>query len=332
MSKAKSSTNQSTASKNQTQMKSTLKKVVKDVKVAKALSSSAKVTKVTSLAKVAKVETKKAKAATKKVVAESKGLLSLKAADKSSKKKSVKSTLGKSAAVVSKPLALLVSVRSAEEAKEALAAGADLIDVKEPSKGPLGIAETEVVSDVIAAVGKKVPISAALGEWSSNSLTEAVWHLELPLAYVKWGLSNYRDDPGWGDDLLDCRRQIPARTEVVAVAYADTKRAKSISPAEVAKFARRYRYKAFLLDTFIKDGKSVLDIMKADDIRAIFATLSEAGIKIAIGGSLKFEQIPILKTLGADFVAVRGAVCSNGRAGELDSVRVKKWKKALSTV
>ena len=33
---------------------------------------------------------------------------------------------------------LLVSVRSAAEAATALAGGADLIDVKEPSRGPLG--------------------------------------------------------------------------------------------------------------------------------------------------------------------------------------------------
>ena len=35
---------------------------------------------------------------------------------------------------------LLVSVRSADEARAALAGGADLIDVKEPAHGPLGAA------------------------------------------------------------------------------------------------------------------------------------------------------------------------------------------------
>ncbi len=39
---------------------------------------------------------------------------------------------------------LLVSVRSAAEAEIALSAGADLIDVKEPSRGSLGAADPAV--------------------------------------------------------------------------------------------------------------------------------------------------------------------------------------------
>lgn len=229
-----------------------------------------------------------------------------------------------------KPCGLLVSVRNAEEAKDALAAGADLIDVKDPAKGALGMAEAETVAAVIAAVGKKKPVSAALGEWSANALTEAVWHLELPLAYVKWGLAGYVDSPGWGIDLLETRRQVPARTEVVAVAYADAKRAKTVQPAEVAKFAKRYRYKAFLLDTYLKDGKTLLDFIKLPELTEIVTSLKAAGMIVALGGALKLEQVKLLKPLGADYLAVRGAVCVGGRGTALDPVRVKKWKAALA--
>lgn len=229
-----------------------------------------------------------------------------------------------------RPMKLLVSVRNAEEAVEALKAGADLIDVKEPAKGPLGMAEAEVVAAVVKAVGNKAPVSAALGEWSDHLLTDAVWHLELPLTYVKWGLSGYPHDPGWGEDLLEARRQLPTKIEAVAVAYADAKRAKSIEPVEVAKFAKRYRFKAFLLDTFLKDGKTLFDFMKPAEIATIVASLKTSGVLVALGGSLKFEQISTLRTLGADYVAVRGAVCSNGRNGLIDGVRIKKWKQAVA--
>src|SRR5262245_1103061 len=134
---------------------------------------------------------------------------------------------------------LLISVRSADEVAAALAGGADLIDVKEPAKGPLAPAEAEVVAAVIAAVKGKVPVSAALGEWSTNAITDAHWHLELKLDYVKWGLANYAPVVGWGEDLLDTRRQLPVGMEMVAVAYADWERAKSIPPAELVKFAKR---------------------------------------------------------------------------------------------
>jgi uncharacterized protein (UPF0264 family) len=226
---------------------------------------------------------------------------------------------------------LLVSVRSAEEAATAVKAGADLIDVKEPARGPLGMAEAEVVGGVLAAVGAKVPVSAALGEWSPNALTDAVWHLELPVAYVKWGLAGYSAHPGWGEDILDTRRQVPARIHVVAVAYADHAKAKSIPPAEVAKFAKRYRYAAFLLDTFSKDGKTLLDHMSAEELADIVRSLKRGGVKVAVGGSLKLEQLKHVLPAGPDWVAVRGGVCVGGkRTGDLDPARVKKWKEALA--
>jgi uncharacterized protein (UPF0264 family) len=226
---------------------------------------------------------------------------------------------------------LLVSVRSAEEATAALKAGADLIDVKEPSRGPLGMAEAEVVGRVLAAVGTKVPVSAALGEWSPNATTDAVWHLELPLSYVKWGLAGYTAHPGWGEDILDTRRQVPARIGVVAVAYADHAKAKSIPPAEVAKFAKRYRYAAFLLDTFSKDGKTLLDHMSPGDVGELVSSLKQGGVKVAIGGSLKLEQLKTILPLAPDWVAVRGGVCVGAkRSADLDPARVKKWKETLS--
>lgn len=228
-------------------------------------------------------------------------------------------------------IGLLVSVRDAEEAKAALKAGADLIDVKDPTKGALGMAPGDVVASVIEVVKKKVPVSAALGEWNPNILTEAVWHLELPLAYVKWGLAGYREAPGWGEDLLDCRRAIPARIEVVAVAYADWAKAKSIPPVEVAKFARRYRYKAFLLDTYLKDGKTLLNHMKVDEIADMVKSLQEGGVKVALAGSLTLEAAKKLRACQPDWFAVRGAVCVGGKRGsDLDPLKVKKWKELLA--
>jgi uncharacterized protein (UPF0264 family) len=225
---------------------------------------------------------------------------------------------------------LLVSVRNAEEAAAALAAGADLIDVKDPSRGPLGMAHHEAVAAVVEAVGGTVPVSAALGEWSPDILTQAHWHLELPLQYVKWGLAGYKPHPGWGEDLLDTKRQVPAGVEVVAVAYADWEKANSVPPAEVARFAKRFRYRAFLLDTFAKDGKTLLDHMTAAEVAELVAGLRRGMVRVAVGGSLRLEQVKQLKEAAPDWYAVRGAVCAGGkRDGVLDPVRVKKWKEAI---
>lgn len=228
---------------------------------------------------------------------------------------------------------LLVSVRSADEVAAALDGGADLIDVKEPAKGPLAPAEAEVVAAVIDAVDARVSVSAALGEWSPNAITEAHWHLELPLQYVKWGLAGYAATPGWGEDLLDTRRELPIGTEMVAVAYADWERAKSVPPAEVAKFAKRFRFKAFLLDTWGKDGKTLLDFMTAKEVADLVDGLRRVYTTVSIGGSLRPEQLKQLKGVAPDYFAVRTSACAAGkRDGVIDAARVRRWKDALSGV
>src|SRR3954469_22907203 len=66
------------------------------------------------------------------------------------------------------PTRLLVSVRSAAEAEAALAGGADIIDVKEPSRGSLGMADETVIQDVVATVAGRAPVSVALGDLADN--------------------------------------------------------------------------------------------------------------------------------------------------------------------
>ena len=85
---------------------------------------------------------------------------------------------------------LLVSVRSADEVAAALAGGADLIDVKEPSKGSLAPAEAEVVAAVIEAVGGKVPVNNLGAKLSADKLrfetSEHGWWYRgepIPLGY-----------------------------------------------------------------------------------------------------------------------------------------------------
>lgn len=64
---------------------------------------------------------------------------------------------------------LLVSVRSAAEAEAALAGGADLIDIKEPTRGSLGRADDRVIADILRQVAGRRPVSAALGElWDAR--------------------------------------------------------------------------------------------------------------------------------------------------------------------
>src|SRR5262245_13052728 len=91
--------------------------------------------------------------------------------------------------------ALLVSVRNAAEAEEAIAGGAAIIDIKEPSRGSLGSADRDVASATIRAVAGRRPISVALGElvdlWGGVPISSP------DVAYFKAGLSESEGRFDW---------------------------------------------------------------------------------------------------------------------------------------
>jgi uncharacterized protein (UPF0264 family) len=118
--------------------------------------------------------------------------------------------------------------------------------------------------------------------------------------------------------------------EMVAVAYADWERAKSVPPGELARFAKRFRFKAFLLDTWGKDGKTLLDFASPAEVAELIESLKRVEIKVAIGGSLRPEHVKQLKVATPDYYAVRTSACAGGkRDGVIDAARVKKWKDAI---
>ena len=101
-------------------------------------------------------------------------------------------------------------------------------------------------------------------------------------------------------------------------------------PVEVVKFAKRFRFKAFLLDTWGKDGKTLLDVMKPADVGELVASLKRVGVRVAVGGSLRPEQVKLLKGVNPDWYAVRASACAAGkRDGVIDASRVRKWKDAI---
>ena len=218
---------------------------------------------------------------------------------------------------------LLVSVRSAEEARAALAGGADLIDVKEPSRGPLGRADDEAIRAVVDEVGGRVPVSVAMGEWADRSQS-----LEpKDVAYLKWGLARMTTV---ADAAIFRIARTPRRPQPVLVAYADHARAESPLPAWLADKACEYRFSAFLIDTAVKDGSSLLDWIEPATLAHIRFALADAGVRVAFAGSLDIDSIRRLLPLAPDWFAVRGAACVGGREGSISAERVTGIKNVIA--
>jgi (5-formylfuran-3-yl)methyl phosphate synthase len=214
--------------------------------------------------------------------------------------------------------ALLISVRDREEARLCLAAGVDLIDIKEPGRGPLGQAPVETLAGVLDEVTARRPVSAALGEladWPDGVTPEEVARLH----FIKWGLSRCGD--GWRDRLARLRDLVEGRSpcKVVLTCYVDAQRAGSPAVDDVCHHAIASRASVLLLDTWGKDGTRLLDWLPAHALERIIRACHDGGVRVALGGSLGRRDIERLLPLRPDWVAVRGAACAGGRRdGPLD--------------
>jgi len=218
---------------------------------------------------------------------------------------------------------LIVSVRNWREAEIAAGNGASLVDIKEPRRGSLGRASDRTIHSVVHAISAKVPISAALGELLDRRGPPDCGRL----AYVKWGLSGYaRKD--WPRALVanrdDFRNRWPACRPVV-VAYGDWRRARSPLPKALCDFAADRRFSALLLDTWNKDGSTLLDWIGDRELAEIAAYCRSSGVKLALAGSLGPSEILALRPLHPDWFAVRGAVCRQGmRGATLDRLALRR--------
>jgi uncharacterized protein (UPF0264 family) len=217
---------------------------------------------------------------------------------------------------------LLVSVVSASEARSALAGGADIVDVKDPSQGPLGAPSPRVLSEVVAEVAGAAPVSVALGDMPSLPHTAALAARGAALSgasYVKVGLRG----ASTVDDAVALMRAVaesvaPA-TAVIAAAYADAGALAppALAPRWLPEVVDRSGIAGALVDTFVKDGRGLYSWLSEPELVELIARTRRAGGSFAIAGQLALGD---LRRVEADIVGVRSAVCRGGdRAGELDS-------------
>jgi len=219
---------------------------------------------------------------------------------------------------------LLISVRSASEARAALAGGADLIDVKEPARGSLGRADNQVIDAIVRLLDGCAPVSAAMGELTEDLSKDVI---DYSVDYLKFGLAGCRHLP-WQERLLQLRESHPAN--VVAATYADSARAEAPSLEEAVNFAIDHHFAILLVDTFIKDGRSLFDWVSEQRLYGLVEALHRAGTQLALAGSLTVEHLPEIRAVNPDWLAVRGAVCRRGdRTDEIDEQLVGALKSLL---
>lgn len=230
---------------------------------------------------------------------------------------------------------LLVSVRDLDEARAAWQGGADILDLKEPNRGSLGMVDSAVARTIVAGLrreGCRLPITMALGELADAE--HVMERLELPrgLWLAKAGFAGVRESD-WRSRFAALARRCRDRCPLIPASYADWQRAGAPSPHELLALAKQHASPFLLLDTWMKD-RPLGEWLPTSEMSELLASAEAAGVDVALAGSLGGESLSSLARLNAAALAVfavRGAACANGnRHGGVVAERVANLKAVLA--
>jgi len=209
---------------------------------------------------------------------------------------------------------LLVSPSTIDEAKRSVAA--DIIDVKKPSEGSLGANFPWVIREIKAITQK--PVSAAIGDFDYKPGGAALTAYGAACSgadYIKIGLAFDGIDKARdmiGAVVRAVKDEFPKKFVVIA-AYSDYERMHSISPFDMAPVAAECGADYAMVDTGVKDRQSTFAFMNEEILRSFTEKNSDLGLKTALAGALKFEDLGALKRIDPDIIGVRGMVCGGDR-------------------
>lgn len=234
-------------------------------------------------------------------------------------------------------LKLLVSPMDEKEALEAIAGGADIVDVKNPKEGPLGASFPWVIKKIRDLTPKNIEVSCTIGDLPNLPGTASLAALgaaTLGVNYIKAGLYDVKNK----DDAVVLMRSVTkavkmfdSSIKVVATGYADAADVDAVNPLLVPSIAHASNCDVAMIDTAVKDGKNLFDHLSSQQLQVFVDEAHSFNLKAALAGSIKKEHIPILHTLGADIIGVRGAACTNGdrKHGHITSQLVRDLTQTL---
>lgn len=197
----------------------------------------------------------------------------------------------------------LASVAGPGEAEIALAGGADVIDLKDASKGALGALNIDQVRATVRAVAGRRPVSAVTGDLPmepAGLLAAAAQMAKAGVDYVKIGLF---PDPR-RDECIRALAGLSAETKIVGVMFADRG-----FDVDLVGLMAECGFAGVMLDTAIKGSRRLLDLMDITALGGFIAAARTHGLMKGMAGSLETPDVPRLLLLAPDFLGFRGALC-----------------------
>ena len=212
---------------------------------------------------------------------------------------------------------LLISAMNEQEASEAIAGGADIIDVKNPQEGALGANFPWVIKRIREITPKNIQVSCALGDVpnlpGSISLA-ALGAASLGVDYIKVGLYGFKT-PEEAVFLLQnvnkAAKECNPKIKIAAAGYADAERIGALDPMLIPEIASLAQVDLAMIDTAVKDRKNLFNFLTAKQLEKFIDSAHKLGLEAALAGSLRKQDLPLVYGLGADVAGLRGAACTN---------------------
>jgi (5-formylfuran-3-yl)methyl phosphate synthase len=214
-------------------------------------------------------------------------------------------------------LKLLISPKNETEAQEAIAGGADIIDVKNPLEGALGANYPWVIKNIKQLTPKSIEVSCTLGDVpnlpGSISLA-ALGAATLGVDYVKvglYGLKTSQQAIFLLQQVNKAAKDFNPHIKVAAAGYADAKKIGTLDPSLIPEIAHQANVDIAMLDTASKDGSNLFDNQTIQQLKTFIDSTHDFGMQAALAGSLRKEDLVVVYGLGADIAGLRGAACTN---------------------
>jgi (5-formylfuran-3-yl)methyl phosphate synthase len=221
---------------------------------------------------------------------------------------------------------LLTSVRDLAEAREAAAAGADFIDLKEPRAGALGALAPARVASIVRMLRETwpdLPVSATTGDLPAGDHAAIVHHADrigrCGVDYVKAGVA-----PG------PAARETLTRMRALPWAMVPVLLCDDGLDLRLVEHACELGFAAVMADTARKDTGSLFHCVPLAVLDSMVQIARAHEIMVGLAGALRIEHVPRVRALQPDFAGFRSALCSGARTGRLEAARVRELRAALN--
>ncbi|HKW55557.1 MAG TPA: (5-formylfuran-3-yl)methyl phosphate synthase [Stellaceae bacterium] len=218
---------------------------------------------------------------------------------------------------------LLASVRTPDEARHAIAGGADIVDLKEPAEGALGRLSDATIAAIRHALAGHRPTSATIGDLTlapAPVLAAVRAMAATGVDIVKLGMF----DGDAAATVAALRAAARDGIRLVAVLFAD----RAFDFSLLARCADAGFY-GVMLDTADKAAGPLTRHLAEGELAQFIAEGRRHRLLVGLAGSLSARDVPRLLPLRPDYLGFRSALTTGGRDAPLDSDAVARLRALL---